>query len=137
MRPMVRVGRQIFVRTTALFASFLVAASVLARMGDAELGAHQIAFQLFLFLALVLDAIAIAGQVLVGRRLGAGDAEDAWAAARRMVLWSVVVATTCGRPTRALLAHRQPRVCIGHVGRAATLQIRNSEKIHDGVNTYG
>src|SRR4051812_1857362 len=47
MRPLVRVGRQIFVRTTALYASFLVAASVLARIGDAELGAHQIAFQLF------------------------------------------------------------------------------------------
>ena len=66
MRPMVRVGRQIFVRTTALFASFLAAASVLARMGDAQLGAHQIAFQLYVFLALVIDAVAIAGQVLVG-----------------------------------------------------------------------
>ena len=74
MRPMVRVGRQIFVRTTALYASFLVAASVLARMGDAELGAHQIAFELFIFLALLLDAVAIAGQVIVGRTLGAGEA---------------------------------------------------------------
>jgi len=91
MRPMVRVGRQIFVRTTALYASFLVAASVLARMGDAELGAHQIAFQLFIFLALLLDAIAIAGQVIVGRMLGAGDAEGAHAAALRMIAWSVVV----------------------------------------------
>ena len=45
---------------------------MLARVGAASLGAHQIAFQLFLFLALVLDAIAIAGQVLVGRMLGAG-----------------------------------------------------------------
>src|SRR5213079_1619219 len=42
MAPMMRVGRQIFVRTTALYASFLVASSVLARMGDAQLGAHQI-----------------------------------------------------------------------------------------------
>ena len=40
-------------------------------------GAHQVAFQLFVFLALVLDAIAIAGQVIVGRALGAGDAEGA------------------------------------------------------------
>src|SRR4029453_15777385 len=32
MRPMFRVGRQIFVRTAALYASFLVAASVCARM---------------------------------------------------------------------------------------------------------
>src|SRR5581483_5190805 len=59
MRPMVRVGRQIFVRTAAIYASFLVAASVLARMGDAEIGAHQIAYQLFIFLSLVLDAVAI------------------------------------------------------------------------------
>jgi putative MATE family efflux protein len=91
MRPMMRVGRQIFVRTAALYASFLVAASVLARVGDAELGAHQIAFQLYTFLALVLDAIAIAGQVLVGRMLGAGDADEAHDAAARMITWSVVI----------------------------------------------
>jgi putative MATE family efflux protein len=91
MRPMLRTGRQIFVRTTALLASFLVAASVLARIGDAQLGAHQIAFQLFIFLALVLDAIAIAGQVIVGRMLGAGDAEGAHASAVRMIWWSVAV----------------------------------------------
>jgi len=91
MRPLFRIGRQIFVRTAALYASFLVAASVLARMGDAELGAHQIAYQLFLLLALVLDALAIAGQVIVGRTLGAGDADDAYAAAVRMIGWSVVI----------------------------------------------
>jgi putative MATE family efflux protein len=91
MRPLVRVGRQIFVRTTALYASFLVAASVLARMGDAPLGAHQIAFQLFIFLALLIDAVAIAGQVIVGRMLGAGDADGAHAAAARMIGWSVAV----------------------------------------------
>src|SRR6476620_11352765 len=89
MRPMVRIGRQIFVRTAALYASFLVAASVLARIGDAPLGAHQIAFQLFVFIALLLDAVAIAGQVIVGRMLGAGDALGAYTAARRMIGWSV------------------------------------------------
>jgi putative MATE family efflux protein len=91
MRPMVRVGRQIFVRTVALYSSFLVAASVLARMGDAELGAHQIGYQLFVLLSLLLDAIAIAGQVIVGRMLGAGDADGAHAAAVRMIGWSVAV----------------------------------------------
>jgi putative MATE family efflux protein len=91
MRPLFRTGRQIFVRTAALFASFLVAASVLARMGDAQIGAHQIAYQLFIFLALVLDAVAIAGQVIVGRMLGAGDADGAHDAAVRMIGWSVAV----------------------------------------------
>lgn len=93
MKPMVRVGRQIFVRTTALYACFLAAASVCARMGDAELGAHQIALQLFFLLALVLDSIAIAGQVLVGRSLGSGDAEGAYESALRMIGWSTLVGT--------------------------------------------
>jgi putative MATE family efflux protein len=91
MRPLMRVGRQIFVRTAALYASFLVAAAVCAHLGDAELGAHQIATQLFFFLALILDAVAIAGQVIVGRMLGAGDAEGAYSAAVRMIAWSFVV----------------------------------------------
>ena len=78
-------------RTAALYASFLVAASVCARMGDAELGAHQIASQLFFLLALTLDSVAIAGQVIVGRMLGSGDAEGAYASALRMIAWSVVV----------------------------------------------
>jgi putative MATE family efflux protein len=112
MRPMVRVGRQIFVRTTALYASFLVAASVLARMGDAEIGAHQIAFQLFVFLALVLDAVAIAGQVIVGRMLGAGDADGAHAAARRMIGWSTLVGAGFAAVLLPL-AHVVPRAFTG------------------------
>jgi MATE family, multidrug efflux pump len=85
MRPLVRIGWEIFVRTSSLYASFLVASAVLARVGDDALAAHQIAFQLFVFLALVLDAVAIAGQVIVGRSLGAGDADEAYAAALRMI----------------------------------------------------
>jgi putative MATE family efflux protein len=88
---MLRMDRQIFVRTVALTASFLLAASVLARRGDASLGAHQIAIQLFFLIALVLDAVAIAGQVIVGRMLGAGDASGAHGAALRMIWWSVAI----------------------------------------------
>src|SRR5581483_11448977 len=108
MRPLFRIGRQIFVRTAALFASFLVAASVLARMGDAQIGAHQIAYELFLFLSLVLDAVAIAGQVIVGRMLGAGDADGAHAAAVRMIAWSVLVGLGFA-VVLAPLSHALPR----------------------------
>jgi Na+-driven multidrug efflux pump len=62
---------------------------VLARVGEASLGAHQVAFGLFTFLALVLDAVAIAAQVLVGRALGAGDVAAARAAGLRVVAWSL------------------------------------------------
>ena len=91
IRSLLRIGGEIAVRTTALLASFLVASAVLARVGASSLGAHQIAFQLFIFLALVLDAIAIAGQVMVGRMLGAGDPDGARAAAVRMIAWSVLL----------------------------------------------
>jgi putative MATE family efflux protein len=91
MRPLMRIGSEIAVRTTALTGSFLIGSAVLARIGAASLGAHQIAFQLWVFLALVLDAIAIAGQVMVGRMLGADDAEGARAAATRMIAWSVAI----------------------------------------------
>jgi putative MATE family efflux protein len=96
MRPLARIGGEIFVRTAALYASFLVASAVVARMGDDSLGAHQIAFQLFVFLALVLDAIAIAGQVIVGRSLGGGDADGAYDAARRMIGWAVAAGAVFG-----------------------------------------
>jgi putative MATE family efflux protein len=91
MRPLLRVGGDIAVRTGALLLSFMLASAVAARMGEASLAAHQVAFGLFVFLALVLDAVAIAGQILVGRLLGAGDAYAAHAAARRMIFWSVAV----------------------------------------------
>jgi putative MATE family efflux protein len=96
IRSLMKIGGEIAVRTTALLGSFLVASAVLARVGAAPLAAHQIAFQLFVFLALVLDALAIAAQVLVGRLLGAGDAVRARAAALRVILWSVVVASGFG-----------------------------------------
>ena len=90
-RRLLSVGKFLFVRTAALITALLLAGLVVARFGDAELAAYQISFQLWIFLALVLDAIAIAGQIIVGRELGAGRAERAYAASVRMVGLSVVV----------------------------------------------
>jgi putative MATE family efflux protein len=89
MRRLLVIGRHIFVRTSALIAAFTLAGAVVARFGDPSLAAHQIAFQLWVFLAFVLDAVAIAGQVIVGRGLGAGDSERAYAASIRMIWLSV------------------------------------------------
>ena len=68
-----------------------MASAVLARIGAASLAAHQVAFQLWTFLALILDAVAIAGQVIVGRTLGAGRSDEAWDASVRMLGWSFLV----------------------------------------------
>jgi putative MATE family efflux protein len=102
MRRLLVIGRHIFVRTAALLSAFTLAGAVIARFGDASLAAHQIAFQLWIFLAFVLDAIAIAGQVIVGRGLGAGDSERAYAASVRMIWLSVYAGIVFGAVMLAL-----------------------------------
>jgi putative MATE family efflux protein len=102
IRPLLRIGGEIFVRTAALYGSFVVASAVLARIGTASLAAHQVAFQLWTFLALVLDSVAIAAQVIVGRTLGAGDAQAAYDASKRMIGWSVALGAVLGAVMLAL-----------------------------------
>jgi putative MATE family efflux protein len=96
IRSLVSIGAQLVVRTAALLGCFVLATAVCAHIGPATVAAHQIAFQLYGFLALVLDAIAIAGQVIVGRALGAGSADEAIAAARRMIELSLVAGLVIG-----------------------------------------
>jgi putative MATE family efflux protein len=102
IRSLTSIGAQLFVRTAALYACFVLATAMCARIGAPTVAAHQIAFQLFAFLALLLDAIAIAGQVIVGRALGAGDADAAFAAARRMLEWSLAAGLVLGAVLLAL-----------------------------------
>ncbi len=90
LRSLAQTGGEIFVRTGALYACFLLAGAVLARVGAASLAAHQIAFQLWNFLALALDALAIAAQVLVSHALAVGQAGRAREQAARVLCWSLV-----------------------------------------------
>ncbi|MEH0973738.1 MATE family efflux transporter [Micromonospora sp. CPCC 205546] len=80
------LSRDLLIRGVAFQASFLSATAVAARFGAAAVGAHQIALQLWFFTALVLDALAIAAQSLVGAALGAGDDAAARDLARRIGL---------------------------------------------------
>jgi putative MATE family efflux protein len=104
MLSLLRVGRHLTIRTVAILAAFILGSAIVTREGTAPLGAHQIAFQLFIFLALVLDAIAIAGQVMVGRALGASDERVAYDAAVRMI----VLATAIGAVAAVLLLATEP-----------------------------
>ncbi|GIE84185.1 MATE family efflux transporter [Actinoplanes regularis] len=80
------LGRDLLVRGAAFQACFLSATAVASRFGVAAVGAHQIALQLWFFAALVLDAVAIAAQSLVGAALGAGDVDQARDVARRVTI---------------------------------------------------
>ena len=90
------VGSQLMVRTGSLLAALLVTTALAARISNVALAAHQIAFQVWTFLALALDAIAIAGQALVGRYLGAGDATSARSVSRRMLHLGLAAGTVLG-----------------------------------------
>jgi putative MATE family efflux protein len=96
------VGRDLLVRTAALRAALVVATAVAARLGSVDVAAHQIAFEIWSFLALGLDAIAIAGQAMVGRALGAGDGPGARDAGRRMIEWGVALGAVVGVLVAAL-----------------------------------
>jgi MATE family, multidrug efflux pump len=108
-RRVLSLGKWIFIRTSALMASFLLAGAVATRFGDASIAAHQIAFQLWVFLALVLDSIAIAGQIIVGRELGAGRTERAYEAGARMI-WISVAAGGAFALAMLALASVLPRI---------------------------
>jgi len=85
------VGVDLLVRTIALRAAISLSTAVAARIGTADVAAHEVAFAVWSLLALGLDAIAIAAQAMTGHRLGAELADDARAAADRMIELGVVL----------------------------------------------
>ena len=94
-----RSGVPLVVRTLTLRAALLVTTFVAARQGDVALAAHQVVSTVWTFLAFALDAVAIAGQAITGRALGAGDVHGARAATRRMLQWGVGAGVVLGALT--------------------------------------
>ncbi|MFF5719603.1 MATE family efflux transporter [Streptomyces buecherae] len=96
IRACAQAGVPLLVRTLSLRTVTLIATGVAANLGDTEVAAHQIILTLWSLLAFALDAIAIAGQAIIGRYLGAGDKEGARAACRRMVEWGIASGVVLG-----------------------------------------
>ncbi|MGX1669959.1 MATE family efflux transporter [Streptomyces sp. NPDC055400] len=96
IRACAQAGAPLLVRTLSLRAILMIATAVAARLGDADIAAHQIIISLWSLLAFALDAIAIAGQAIIGRYLGANDAQGARDACRRMVQWGIAAGVALG-----------------------------------------
>ena len=96
MVPQLRAARDLGLRSFAFTAAFLLAAAIAARMGDAQVAAHQIGFQLWIFVALVLDSVAIAAQALIGKLLGAGALDAAATLARRLLVAGLIFGIAVG-----------------------------------------
>lgn len=89
LRASATAGSGLLARTAALRIVLIAGTSIAARMGDPEIAAYQVGFQVWTLLAFALDAIAIAGQAITGRHLGASDVSGTRAVTRRMVGWGI------------------------------------------------
>lgn len=97
--PVLRAARQgvaLLARTVFLRAALLIAVALAAASGDATLAAHQIVVGVVMLLSYALDALAIAGQTLTGRALGAGDAARARAITGRLLAWGAGAGAVAG-----------------------------------------
>lgn len=80
----------LFIRTLALRVAIAVTIVLSSTGGTATLAATQISGQVAALLALAIDSMAIAGQALVGKYLGARSLDGARTVTKRMLLWGVV-----------------------------------------------
>lgn len=88
---LLKVGRDIVIRTGALLVTFTVATRVATALGDAQVAAHQIAMQLLVFLSLTIDALAIAAQTMIARFIGQQRIDEARALAWRLLELGAVI----------------------------------------------
>ncbi|GAA1464356.1 MATE family efflux transporter [Williamsia maris] len=92
IRAQLALARDLIVRSLSFQVCFLSAAAVAARFGVASLAAHQLVLQLWNFVSLLLDSLAIAAQSLVGAALGAKAIPGAIGVARKVTAMSVAAA---------------------------------------------
>ncbi|MDP9219650.1 MAG: MATE family efflux transporter [Actinomycetota bacterium] len=90
-----RDGLPLLLRTLSLRAVLLMTTWVAASLGVVSLAAYQVSSTVWTTLTFMLDALAIAGQALTGRYLGAGDVAGARAATRLMLWWGLGGGAVC------------------------------------------
>jgi putative MATE family efflux protein len=96
LRAQLAMGRDLVARSLAFQACFLSAAAVATRFGAPAAAAHQVVLQLWNFMALVLDAVAIAAQSLIGAALGGGSVERARELAAKVTRYGLVLGVGFG-----------------------------------------
>jgi putative MATE family efflux protein len=87
LRSLAFIGRDLAVRTGALRFSLIFATATASRMGVVFLSSHEIAFQLWIFCSDSVDGLAVAGQALVAKYLGANRAGKALQLGKTLILW--------------------------------------------------
>lgn len=89
MRPLMSAGKYLLLRVGSMLAVFGGSTAIAARIDKSTLAAHQVVNSMFIFLALVLDALAVPAQTIVAEELGKDDIDTAAHVAKRSVRLSV------------------------------------------------
>lgn len=116
MWAVLKVGAHMVQRTGFLLAGLALATAAAARVGTPELGGHQIAAQVFLFLAIGVDMFKVSGQSLVGHALGAGRPDEAREVVDHLYGWAwragllLTVVTLAAAPALPWLFTEDPAV---------------------------
>jgi putative MATE family efflux protein len=93
---LLRDGYSLVIRTVALTAALVMSTSIAAHISARTLGAHQITLQIWLLLALSVDALALPAQVYVGTALGRGDIDAAVEIGRRCLRIGTAIGVAIG-----------------------------------------
>ncbi len=94
IKPFLVIGSHLGLRSVAMLAVWITVTRVAAHVDTPTLAAHQVLFQLFTFLALILDALAIPAQSLVAGAMGALDQEGAMAVGWSSTKLSIWIGTS-------------------------------------------
>lgn len=86
---LIKIGRDLFIRTGLLTLFMLIATRVATQIGDEAGAAHQVIRQVWFFTALVLEAFATTAQSLVGYFYGSDRLDYARRVAFMTTVWSL------------------------------------------------
>ena len=89
IRDLFTTGAPLALRTAMLLVVLNAARAVATRLGQTSIASYQIAYQVWELFALIVDALAVAAQVLVAHHLGQGRVDLARSAANRVLLWGL------------------------------------------------
>lgn len=138
-----RASGWMILRTLTLRAALVSVVWVGGRMGVTELAALQVLFVVYNLTTFALDALAIAGQALIGHDLGAGNRDKGRLVTKRLIVWAVgfggvlAVVFLAGSPVIGAIFTGDPAVLgilpLGFATMAITLPLAGYVFVLDGI----
>lgn len=103
-RPLMKVGGLLILRTGLLVSSLAIATAAATSIGTEAAAAHQVISQIYFLVAMIVDALAITAQAMVGEAWGSGGRAASRVISAKLYRWGLAV----GVALALLLAASQP-----------------------------